>query len=42
MFLVISFLVFVVIASGIFVVFGLLYQRTVQACIIKECFVSID
>jgi tight adherence protein B len=42
MFFLISFLVFVVVAAGVFVVFGLLEQRTAQARIIKERLASID
>ena len=42
MFFLISLLVFVVVAAGAFVVFGLLEQRTAQARIIKERLASID
>jgi tight adherence protein B len=42
MFVVIAFLVFIVIAAGVFVVFGLLEERTGQARIIKERLASID
>jgi tight adherence protein B len=42
MFVLVSFVVFIVVAAGAFVVFGLLEQRTAQARVIKERLASID